>query len=90
MGRFIPKFLDEPPSSQTLTAYDREHMALYLRLLDAAHDGACWKEVVQILFDLDPERDPVRCRHIHDTHLARARWMSEQGYRQLVQDSPQQ
>ena len=29
-------FLDEPPASQTLTAYDREHMALYLRLLDSA------------------------------------------------------
>jgi hypothetical protein len=23
-------FLDEPPISQTLTAYDREHMVLYL------------------------------------------------------------
>jgi hypothetical protein len=32
-----------------------EHMALYLRLLDAARDGADWREAVQILFGLDPE-----------------------------------
>ena len=65
-------------------------MVLYLRLLDSARDGACWQEVVQILFGLDPENDPERCRRIHDTHLARARWMSEQGYRQLARDNPQQ
>ena len=80
----MPPFLDAPPISQTLTTYDREHMALYLRLLDSARDGACWKEAVQILFGLDPAHDPRRCRHVHDTHLARARWMTEQGYRELA------
>lgn len=79
-------FLDEPPASAALTPYDREHMKLYLRLLDAATDGACWKEVVSIVFDLDPEREPERCRHIHDTHLARARWMTKHGYRLLVRE----
>ena len=77
-------FLDEPPVSQTLTAYDREHMAIYLRLLDSERDGADWREAVQILFGLDPVRDPLRSRHVHDTHRARARWMTEQGYRQLI------
>ena len=77
-------FLDEPPSSPSLTAYDREHMALYLRLLDSARDGAVWQEAVQILFGLDPANDPERCRHVHDTHLARARWMTEHGYRELT------
>jgi len=67
-----------------LTPYDREHMTLYLRLLDAERDQADWREAVQILFGLDPEREPVRCRKIHDAHLARARWMTEQGYRQLL------
>ena len=35
-GPSIPAFLDEPPRSQRLTPYDRTHMVLYLRLLDAA------------------------------------------------------
>ncbi|RTL95974.1 DUF2285 domain-containing protein [Ancylobacter aquaticus] len=84
MGPAMPTFLDEPPISQTLTTYDREHMALYLRLLDSARDGADWQEAVQILFGLDPTREPRRCRQIHDTHLARAQWMTEHGYRELV------
>ncbi len=84
MEQPTPSFLDEPPVSQTLTAYDREHMVLYLRLLDSARDGANWREATQILFGLDPARDPQRCRHVHDTHLARARWMTEHGYRELI------
>lgn len=87
MGQAAPEFLSEPPASQTLTAYDREHMVLYMRLLDAARDGADWREVVQLLFGLDPDRDPSRCRRIHDAHLARARWMTERGYRELVRES---
>lgn len=88
MGRDVATidFLDEPPASAALTPYDREHMKLYLRLLDAATDGADWREAVAILFGLDPEQDPNRARHIHDSHLARARWMTEQGYRLLVHE----
>jgi hypothetical protein len=62
-------------------------MTLYLRLLDAARDGADWREAVQILFGLDPDLDPQRCRLVHDTHLARARWMSERGYKEIVRES---
>ena len=80
------QFLDEPPESAALTTYDREHMKLYMRLLDAATDGADWREAVTILFGLDPEREPDRARHIHDAHLARARWMTEHGYRLLVRE----
>ncbi len=79
-------FLDEPPESAALTTYDREHMKLYLRLLDAAADGADWREVVQILFGLDAEREPDRARRVHDSHLARARWMTTHGYRELVRE----
>ena len=39
MGRATQTYLDTPPSSQTLTSYDREHMKLYMRLLDAERDG---------------------------------------------------
>lgn len=84
MRHSTPTFLEEPPQGPTLTPYDREHMTLYLRLLDAERDHADWREAVQILFGLDPELDPVRYRKIHDAHLARARWMTEQGYRQLL------
>ncbi len=87
MTQSAPQFLDEPPCDQGLTPYDREHMALYLRLLDAARDGADCREAVQILFGLDPDLDPKRCRLIQDAHLARARWMSERGYRNLVRES---
>lgn len=79
-------FLDEPPASATVTPYDREHMKLYLRLLDAATEGADWREAVQILFGLDAEREPERARRVHDSHLARARWMTTHGYRELVRE----
>ncbi|MBE0703969.1 MAG: DUF2285 domain-containing protein [Afipia sp.] len=79
-------FLDEPPESLALTDYDRAHMKLYLRLLDAAADGADWREAVSVLFGLDPECDPERARQVHDRHLARARWMTTHGYRQLVRE----
>jgi hypothetical protein len=78
------EFLDEPPESAALTEYDKAHTTLYMRLLDADADKADWREVVSVLFNLNPADDPMRARHIHDTHLARARWMTEQGYRQLL------
>ena len=84
MERSTPTFLDEPPQGPQLTPYDREHMVLYLRLLDAERDGADWREAVQVLFGLDANDDPQRCQKIHAAHLARAKWMSESGYRELL------
>lgn len=84
MARSETTFLDAPPDSDTLTDYDHAHMVLYLRLFDAAEEGADWREVVKILFDLDPKADPERCRGVYDSHLARARWMTEHGYRELL------
>jgi hypothetical protein len=78
-------FLDEPPESAALTEYDKAHTTLYLRLLDADADGVDWREVVSVLFGMDPALDPKHARNVHDTHLARARWMTEHGYRQLLQ-----
>jgi hypothetical protein len=77
-------FQDRPPESDRLTAYDESHLALYIRLLDAAAEGADWREAVQILFALDPDRDPDHARIVHDSHLARARWMTTTGYRELL------
>ncbi|TAJ95577.1 MAG: DUF2285 domain-containing protein [Reyranella sp.] len=80
----IVAFQDCPPESGRLTAYDESHLALYIRLLDAAAEGADWREAVQVLFGLDPDRDPDRARMVHDSHLARARWMTTTGYRELL------
>jgi hypothetical protein len=82
-------FQDRPPESDRLTAYDESHLAAYIRLLDAAAEGADWREVVHIIFGLDPERDPERARIMHQTHLARARWMTTTGYRELLRPRAQ-
>ena len=84
----IPAFDDHPPDSPHVTPYDERHLKTYLRLLDAAEEGADWREVVQVIFGLDPQNEPVRARSVHDSHLARARWMSRSGYRDLVRRSP--
>lgn len=79
-------FLDEPPESAELTDYDRAHQTLYLRVFDADKDGADWREIAQVLFALDAEREPERARRVVESHLARARWMTEHGYRLLLRD----
>lgn len=48
MGQETQTFLDEPPFSETITSYDRKHMKLYMRLVDANRDGANWREAVRI------------------------------------------
>ncbi|MBA4806392.1 DUF2285 domain-containing protein [Brevundimonas sp.] len=80
----IDPFEDAAPSGAELTAYDRAHVKLYARLLDAAADGADWREAVQVLFNIDPVREPERARHVHDSHLARAQWMTHTGFRHLL------
>jgi hypothetical protein len=77
-------FLDEAPTSDTVTAYDERHLVTYLRLLDADAEGADWREAVKIIFDIDPASCPAQARRLHGTHLARARWMSRTGYSQLA------
>ncbi len=79
-----PAFDDSPPNSTMLTPYDERHLVTYLRLLDAAEESADWREVVRIIFGLDPAHDPKRARIVHDSHLARARWMTKTGYRHLL------
>jgi hypothetical protein len=59
-----------------------------LRLLDAANEGAEWREAVRIIFGLDPIDEPDRARLVYDSHLARARWMSQTGYRHLLHRTP--
>jgi type VI secretion system activator RovC-like protein len=80
----IDTFENRPPDGDKLTGYDEQHLSTYLRLLDAADEGADWREAVRIIFGLDPMREPERARVVYDSHLARARWMSQTGYRHLL------
>lgn len=83
-----PAPADGPPEPPDLTAFDRAHLKAYLRLLDADAAGADWRQAAQVVLGLDVEADPARARMIHDRYLARARWMAEHGYRQLLRRPP--
>ena len=79
-----PPIADEAPHSAALTTYDRELATVYVRLLDAEADGADWMEVSRTVLRIDPVREPARARRAWETHLSRAKWMSENGYQQLL------
>ncbi|MEM7683204.1 MAG: DUF2285 domain-containing protein [Pseudomonadota bacterium] len=77
-------FADVPPANDFVTDYDRQHLKLYARLLDAEVDGAPLAEIVKVLFGIDANTEPERARRLHDGHLGRAHWMAENGYRNLI------
>lgn len=79
-----PTVEDVAPTAAILTGYDERHLVTYLRLLDADADGADWREVTKIVLHIDPATEPQRARRAWETHLARARWMTEKGYRHLL------
>lgn len=79
-----PDVADTAPSDSALTVYDEEHIVTYLRLLDVEADGADWREVTRVVLHLDPERESDRARRSFDSHLSRAKWMKEHGYRHLL------
>lgn len=73
------------PVSDRITDYDRAHIAVYVRLIDADRAGAIWEEAAKVIFGKAAAREPERLRVQHETHLARARWLMEKGYLQLAQ-----
>lgn len=79
-----PLVSDTAPSASVLTSYDEQHLVTYLRLLDAEAEGADWREIARIVLRIDPASEPERARQAWDTHLARARWVSESGYSHLL------
>ncbi len=81
----IPLFEDRPPLTERVNAYDERHLATYLRMLMAEEEGADWREVVLVIFGLDPAQEPDRAKTVYDSHMARARWMTEAGYRHLLE-----
>lgn len=80
----ISHFADRAPDSSQLTAYDESHLVDYLRLLDADDEGADWREAAACIFGIDTSAEPHRSKTMHDSHLARARWMTEVGYAHLL------
>ncbi|MBY0508521.1 MAG: DUF2285 domain-containing protein [Rhodospirillaceae bacterium] len=85
-GKLNPEIADEAPWSDTVTDYDEAHFVVYLRLLDAQADGASENDMARIVLGIDPRKEPQRARSALDTHLSRARWMTEHGYKDLLKD----
>lgn len=79
-----PLLQERAPDEPALTDYDRAHFATYLRLLDAAEAHADWRDVAAVVFGIDPVAEAQRAEAMHTSHLERARWISRQGYRDLV------
>jgi hypothetical protein len=78
---------DEAPWSDKVNAYDYAQFKLYLRLLDAVAANAPGAKICKILFNIDAEAEPERARKCLDSHLKRARWMTQEGYLDLVRDT---
>ena len=79
-----PPVADAATDADVLTRYDEQHLETYLRLLDASAEGADWTEVASVVLHIDPAREPERARRAWETHLARAKWMTEHGYQHLL------
>jgi len=79
-----PPVADTAPDADTLTPYDEQHLVTYLRLLDADAEGADWAEVAALVLHIDSSREPTRARRAWQSHLTRAKWLSEHGYRHLL------
>jgi hypothetical protein len=83
-----PPVADCPPAAGTLTGYDQQHLITYLRLLDAEAEGADWTEVSSLVLHIDPNAEPERARTAWRSHLDRAHWMRDNGYRHLLHGGP--
>jgi hypothetical protein len=59
----------------------------YLRLLDAEKDGADWTEVARVVLHRDPVAAKLQTQRCWESHLRRARWMTGQGYRRILQQA---
>lgn len=74
-----PDVADVAPNEPALTTYDEQHVVTYIRLLQAEGEGADWREVARVVLHMDPEREPDRARTAYQSHLARAKWVTEKG-----------
>lgn len=79
-----PEVANTAPVAQRITPYDDTHVVTYLRLLDANKQGADWREVTRIVLRIDPSREPERAQRAFDSHLSRAKWLTEFGYKRML------
>lgn len=82
----LTRIADEAPSSGSLTTYDVAHLVLYLELFDACAEGVPREEMARKLLGIDPTKEAVRAQRALESHLKRAHWMRERGYRLLALD----
>ena len=82
-----PDVDDVAPTGNDITPYDEQHYVTYLRLLDAKAEGADWQEVARIVLHRDPAADEARTRRCWESHLARAEWLSREGYRRILEQA---
>lgn len=73
-----------PIDAPDITDYDRAHFKQYIMMLDGDAAGASWQEIMRTVFKVDPDTDPARLQSRFDAHLARARWMTREGHRHLL------
>ncbi|WP_430642179.1 hypothetical protein [Bradyrhizobium jicamae] len=50
----------------------------------AFHQPSDWREAARLVLHFDPEHECDRARKAFDSHLSRAKWMTEHGYRHLL------
>jgi Uncharacterized conserved protein (DUF2285) len=74
----------KPPDSDQLTAFDHDHLVVYLRVLDAVADGVDWTIIAREVIGIDPLQDEAAAKHVFEAYRARAQWMARVGYRLLV------
>ncbi|SDN39961.1 DUF2285 domain-containing protein [Afipia sp. GAS231] len=74
-----PDVADAAPTDLTVTDYDQQHVVTYTRLLQAESEGADWREVAQIVLHIDADGEPDRARNAYESHLTRAKWVTQQG-----------
>ncbi len=79
---------DEPPDLEEITAYDRGHFATYLSLLYAAGEGHSEEKMALDVLGIDLANEPDRVRHMLRSHLERARWLANSGYKYLLEGNP--
>lgn len=74
------------PWSDSLTDYDRTHLSVYLCLLKMKKAEETDEAMCITALGLDVRLEPARSTELLAQHLARARWMTETGYKYLLRE----
>ena len=78
---------ERAPAVKCLTPYDEAHLVTYLRLLDANASGAADADLAQIILDDNPALSGPQARRAAASHLKRAVWITQEGYRDFLKKS---